>query len=225
MTTEHKMKNIQHLLGCALIATLSALPSISSATLLKVDLGLTGQDIQSDFVGLSGASGATSASGSYAGIGVAIQGTGSSMGFRDRAGIVTGALGDLLEDFYFANSQIKLTFSGLAAGNYSLTSWFHDPSYAQSVLKIDVNSVDLLTGLTATTGFSPVSIGTGTVNFYSDGLGGDVVLFIETAEVRNTDSAVILNGFSLQSVPEPASIALLGLGLIGIAVSRKRKQG
>jgi len=216
------MKKIRHLLGCALIATASALPSISSATLLNVDFGLTGQQIQSGFSGLAGTSTAASASHIFSGIGVSIQGTGNAFGFRDR-GDVTGALGDLVEDFYFANSQIKLTFSGLAAGNYSFTSWFHDSSYVQSVLKINVNSVDLLTDLSATNGYSPASIGTGTVNFHSDGLGNDVVSFIETSEIR-LGSAVILNGFSLKSVPEPASIALLGLGLIGIAVSRKRKQ-
>jgi len=213
-----KMKKIRHLVGCALIATVSALPSISSATLLNVDFGETGQDIQSGFVGLSGSTSAISATGT----GFTIAGTGTSMGFRDR-GDVTNAIGNLVEDFYFANSQITLTFSNLTAGNYSLTSWFHDTSYVQSVLKINVNSVDLLTGLSATAGFSPASIGTGTVNFYSDGVGDDVVSFIETSEPRQ-GSAVILNGFSLQSVPEPASIALLGLGLVGLAVSRKRKQ-
>lgn len=215
------MKKIGRLLGGLLIAAASALPSMGSATLLKIDIGLNGQQIQTGFVGLSGASAATAASNTFSGVGVAIAGSNTS-GFRDR-GNATNALGDLAEDFFFSTTQIQLTLTGLTAGNYSFTSWSHDQGYVQSQYKIAFNGTEVLSGITATTGASPASISASTLSFYSDGIGSDVFSFVETANAQRGDSAVILNGFTLQSVPEPGTVALLGLGLLGLAVSRKRQ--
>lgn len=215
------MKKIGRFLGGLLIAAASTVPSMASATVLKVDVGLVGQDIQSGFVGLSGASTSTSASGTFGGVGVAIAGL-NTAGFRDR-GDLTNALGDLAEDFFFSTTRINLTLTNLAAGNYSLTSWSHDQSFVQSTHKITFNGTDLLSGIVATTGTSPTAIGFGSVSFYSDGMGSDVFSFIETSNAARGDTAVILNGFTLQSVPEPGTVALLGLGLLGLALRRQRQ--
>lgn len=220
------MKKMGRFLGGLLIAAFSVLPSIGSATLLKVDLGQTGQDVQAGFVDISGSANTVSVF-YFSGIGISISGDAGS-GYRKTGNPgprpqMTGALGDLAEDFFFSNTGIQLKFTGLTAGNYSFTSWSHDSGFIQSTYKIAVNGTDLLSGITATTGASPAVISSSTLSFYSDGVGSDDFLFFETANAQRGDTAVILNGFTLQSVPEPGTVALLGLGLLGLAASRKRK--
>jgi hypothetical protein len=201
------------ILGLALsFASLSA-----NATLISVDVGANGQQLQSGFDGLT-----DTLTGTFGAIGVTLTGSGTE-GLRDR-GDVTGPLGDLAEDFFFATTSITLTLENLAAGNYSFTSWHHDAQNTQSFLNI-ISSGTSAMNFQATTGFSPSSIASGTVAFTSDGIGSDTIQFTTSSTVRGGASAVILSGFSVESVSvsEPPALAILGLGLAALGFSRRKK--
>lgn len=203
-------------INAVLISLVFAATSLTAnATIIRVDIGVQGQDIQSDgFEELNGFNG------TFSGIDVALSGIGTK-GFRNRND-VTNILGDLTEDFFFATNSITLTFDNLTAGNYSFTSWHHDRDYTQSFLNINSSGTDVL-NFQASTGHNPLSIASGTILFTSDGVGSDTIQFTTSSKVRGGASAVILSGFTVQSVPEPTTLAIFALGIIGLASRRLKK--
>ena len=148
---------------------------------------------------------------------------------RDR-GALTGGPGlsnsNLLRDFIFSQAgQFDITVSGLLAGNYDFTGYFHDNNVDQGTLDFFVNNgdgngfVQVLNDVDysgPTT--SPDPVGMGMFSFSADGT-NDVIFRMDSSGVND-----VINGFQISAaaVPEPTSIAMwLVLGALGGILGRK----
>ncbi len=126
---------------------------------------------------------------------------------------VTHELGDLLEDLMPADGDMTLQLTGLAGGEYLISTYHHDVIADRGPLAIDVLDrtgfrSDVVTGLMQTSGTSPILPASAVFKFKSNG--------IDPVEITFNAGTVILNGFDIVSIPEPAAITLLGIGLIGL---------
>lgn len=148
---------------------------------------------------------------------------------RDRGPLTGGPglpLSDLLRDFIFSQAgQFDITVSGLLAGNYDFTGYFHDNNVDQGTLDFYVNNGDgngfvqvlddlAYSGLTT----APDPVGMGMFSFTADGT-NDVIFRMDSSGVND-----VVNGFQISAaaVPEPTSIAMwLVLGALGIVLGRK----
>lgn len=126
-------------------------------------------------------------------------GTGSGgVAWRDRPGEVNHPMGDLLEDLIFGDTSVNgliLTFSGLAEGFYSITTYHHDPQWTNIIALITVDTgqgeTTVASNFPASTGWSPTTISTATFEFYANGL-DDVAI-----RVIPFDYSAVFNGFDL----------------------------
>ena len=162
---------------------------------------------------------------------------GDQLAFHNRGGIVdNGAMtyADLFTDWLYNNgpsvfagtTNTLFTFSGdaIAANTaYDITFWAWD-SHADGILNRNVS----LTGQSGTTGSSTLNWTAGlapisntdysnTSTYTSDALG-----FIRIEAIDNHHLRIPGLTISSASVPEPTTLVLLGLGLVGISFSRRK---
>lgn len=157
-----------------------------------------------------------------------------SLDFRDRGAVTytdpdLGSIGSLLQDqVKNQNGDLILTLTGLAAGQYEMTSWHHDQSggATNNILNILVSDAvglgrDVADGLVVSGGSTPALATHATYSIFSNGVDPITITF-HNADT-NGDLETPLNGFQIQAIPAPAALPA-GLALLGLAGLRRRRR-
>ena len=217
-----------------------ALAGTAQAATIKVDIGPSSQDpgdVQAGFeawnidtgfnttlhskgftLGTDGFTASLQANGASL-----ADGTGGATANNTQSGDA-GPLGDLATDSWFARRDTVFTLSGLDAGPYNLTTYHRGQTGPITYTLTDSVAPDetgSLTQLDATD--TDGTLGIGSFTFVSDG--SDVILRLNANQaVTGNNHNAYLNGFELELVPEPATMALLAFGGIGLLVRRRRRK-
>ena len=205
----------------------------TAATGLKLDMGnnSTGELQSGDYRSMSvgGADNAIrsqSFTGDFFGQGETTIGVNlSSVDKRDRGNPTGSPLAGLLADAFKKNGDITMTLTGLAAGEYEITTYHHDALDGGDATfdilvdgELKAEDVGVTFGGNLSGGFSSRT-------FRFTATGSDVVFLFD----RQSAGEVFLNGFDLHlipaAIPEPASLALLGLSGVAMLIGRRRLRG
>ncbi|MCP4406353.1 MAG: hypothetical protein GY807_01025 [Gammaproteobacteria bacterium] len=169
---------------------------------VKIDFGALGQDLQSGWTKWSASGNDVTMSRSFS--------ADFDANFTIRLGNVDWrirnqvnnslALASLIEDAVKNSSSFTVTFKGLAAATYQLTTYHHDSKEADGTLDIDVQDADgiskAINNLLQSGGTNPSNIATATFQFRSNG-GSDVTMTISDNNDGGFKEA-FLNGITLQ---------------------------
>ncbi len=115
-----------------------------------------------------------------------------------------------------------LNYFGLYYG--SIDTYNDISFYGANGLITTVTGTELLSLFSGVTGNQTANSSNIYVNLYFDPSEAFTKFaFTTTAVAFEMDNVAVGYNISRQSVPEPATLALVGLGLLGLAVSRRRK--
>jgi len=194
-----------------------------------VDFGWTGQDVQAGWVESSRPYGPApfvplALTADFAATGTTI-GFDTSLDRARNRGDIAAAQGDVIEDFIFSVGAATLTFSNLAAGDYTLTG-YHNDHAVPGQFRFSASSIS---GVTASdlSGAQNIISGTltpitSTITFAADGVSDVEIGFSPTY------LGVVLNGFELHGVapvPEPSTLAMCSVfGMVGVGFAYRRRR-
>ena len=214
------------LIGLSLITSLWAGQAVSGPLLYDVN-DRTASDTQSGWteVNLDGVNGVT-----FTGIG------GVVLDDRNRGNANTDGTGgdsannDMWKDFIFADERgvnvgspagVDITVSGLLADTlYDVRLWAFD-DLSNGGRNMTWNGV----ALTLPNGPDPSSLDSQVAEFlaWSDA-SGNLLLEGRIGSPEGACCNVFVNGFELTAVPEPGTLSLLGIGLMGLGFARRYKK-
>jgi hypothetical protein len=212
-----KLSMVSFAVGLLLAGSALALPVIPSGTVFSIDDFTAAQSVVANLA-TPNASNTQSAP---------VAGVNSWFGDRTLSAILTGGGGKVEADIGSGNFACSRSFSavGICAAGYKATSNFtigelsfgavNDGAFSgTAAVEFYKNAVLIIS--------QSISAGSGlySVVLNTDWLIGDFLWVIPVGSVAVDQAIMALEGTN--KVPEPGSLALAGIGLLGLAVARRR---